>query len=510
VNQSNNLVVPVTFTQQQQAGQRRKEMVRQFNCSSSGSSSFDDATATSVSEYTDDRMGYNKSNKNRSGQASSALFKGAEDLLNTFFEAGTISCGIPSFQKRGGNGTGSEFDDGVQLDWRKDPYHSMSDWTLIVRDGTNRQQPQMYHIHKSVVSYGNRKSGFLLNVFEQEILEGSSGRGGRGRGSGGTTEVALPQRASSCVPQLLDYIYFDKLDLNSQCAPSMRYLANTFDVRDLYALVSSFIQSDISEATITTYIREAEAVKDKELLGFGMTLAANKFDLLPNDSLLELPPHIFQQLTSNPQLNCPSSERLSQRVATYARGRSEEINDEVFYFMTHAQILPKICSTEAMWFLTFAASKFGNVLVDDSMGGYEGTLKRRCIVAAAKEWKTLLVGSVKEQVRRRVDGGGETNNSIMGSDVQRRRLFVDGENLSAGDKEKTYMSLPTDIRVELLEEALLAAASEEKFTNVALSASNLSKDNAVHLRSSGSFAERRGDVGKRGKKKGRREKGLQV
>ncbi len=477
-------------------------MVRQFNCSSSSSSSYD-GTTTSVSDYTNE-VGYEKDG-NRTNPRSSTLFQGAESILQTFFDTGTISCGIPSFQRRGGNGgdgTG-DFDEGIKLDWRKDPYHSMSDWTLIIRDGTTRQQPQMYHIHKSVVSYGNRKSGFLLNVFERDILEGN--RGGRG----GTTEIALPKRASACVPQLLDFIYFDKLDLNAECAPPMRHLANTFDVRELYALVSSFIQSDISEATITTYIREAEAVKDKELLGFGMTLAANKFDLLPNDSLLQLPPHVFQQLTSNPQLNCPSSERLSQRVATYARGRSEEINDEVFYFLTHAQILPRICSSEAMWFLNFAASKFGNVLVDDSMGGYEGTLKRRCIVAAAKEWRSLLVGSVKEQVRQRIEGGGEHSSSILGSDIPRRRLFVDGENETNVDKKRAYMSLPADIRVELLEEALLAAAEEEETSNIgAISASNLSKDNMAGLRSSGSFNERRSDVGKRETRKGRREKRL--
>ena len=166
----------------------------------------------------------------------------------------------------------------------------------------------------------------------------------------GATKVALPKRAAQCMSQLLDYIYTDKLDLKAECAPPLRYLANQFDVRELYAQVSSFVQNYISESTITTYIRQAEAVKGKELLSLGMTVAAAKFDTIPDDSLLLLQRHVFQQLTSNVQLNCPTSERLSQRVAVYTRGRSEEINDEVFYFMTHAQILPRICPTEAVVF----------------------------------------------------------------------------------------------------------------------------------------------------------------
>ena len=48
----------------------------------------------------------------------------------------------------------------------------------------------------------------------------------------------------------------------------------------------------------------------------------------------------------------------------------EEISDETFYFLTHAQILPKIAPNEAIWYLTFSQEAYGaDVLGDESMGG---------------------------------------------------------------------------------------------------------------------------------------------
>lgn len=433
------------------------------------------------------------------------LFQEAEEFFNKSFQTllavGTTSCGLEQFKGKGSKKdrgkTGFELDEGVLPDWRKDPYHSMSDWTLIVRDGT-QNQPQSYHIHKSVISYGKRMSGFLTKSFQQDIME----NGGRKKKGAGTNEIALSKRAAQCVPQLLDFIYFDQLDLNAENAPSLRHLANTFDVRELYALASSFIQSDINESTITTYIREAEAVKDQELATLGMTIAATKFDLIPDESLLALQPHVFQQLTSNPQLNCASSERLSQRVAVYSRGRAPEINDEVFYFMTHAQILPFICPTEAMWYLNFAASKFANVLIDDSMGGYEGTLKRRCIVAAAKDWKNILVESVRKEVRRKIEGDV---GSVTGGDNARRRLFIDGDNETKIDKGRGYMSLPMDIRIELLEEALLNAATTEGSNANSELIGGDEMISTSYIKETVP-TEHRGDVGKREKRRGRKER----
>ncbi len=500
----------------------------------------------------------NHNNHNSGGgenyDKASGLFQEAEEMIARGIEnifGGTISCGIPQFKKkskkrnkrRNGdiiddeyNDDDDEYDDdddpdeGVKLDWRKDPYHSMSDWTLIIRDAghggknksgnaTKRQQhqqhqqhqqqsrPQTYHIHKTIVSYGQRKSGFLIKLFEDHIMQSTNHhhhhhhRQDRNSSSSSstTTELALPTTAANHIPTLLNYIYFDKLQLNAQNAPPLRHLANLFDVRELYALVSSFIQTDLTNNsnnhnnnnrnnTITTYIREADAVNDQELFQLCLNIAIQQFTSISDESLSILPPRLFQQLICHPQLlqlSTSSSIVLSKRIATYIRSRAttttttthnhnhnnyykeeeDGINDEIFYFMTHCQILPQIDPTEALWYLIYTHRKYPNVLIDDSMGGYEGTLKRRCIVASSSNWKMLLLGEIRDNVRRKLDGG--TSGGIVvsgmsgdgGGSPTRRRLFVDGDDEIKLDQGRGYMSLPMDIRIELLEEALLNAAT---------------------------------------------------
>ena len=194
------------------------------------------------------------------------------------------------------------------------------------------------------------------------------------------------KRSAMAVPALMDFIYDDKLDLKSSMAPAMRHLAHHFDDRELHPLVSSFIQEDLKASTATMDIDLADRVKDKELLGMATEMAAQSLNAVKDPELLTIPPRILPQVLSHPQALYPSSEWLSELVARYVRGRRqlqdlrqskdrrqrkqkggkknaaphpppeplEEISDETFYFLTHAQILPKIAPNEAIWYLTFS------------------------------------------------------------------------------------------------------------------------------------------------------------
>lgn len=353
----------------------------------------------------------------------------------------------------------SDIDEGIAVNWRMDPIQSMSDWTLVVRTMKDPTQPtaQVYHLHKAVLAFGERKSGFFEKSFANHQSMRRSANGAI-TGSNNTSELRLDSRIAKFVPVMLDFIYSDKLDLDVNSAPGLRQLASQFDVRNLYALVSSFIQNDLSEKTVISYMNEAELVKDKELANVALQYAIQCFDLIPDSALGGISPHVFQQMMSNPKLFCPSSERLSQRVATFVRAREDTINEETFFFLTHANIMPVIDPSEAIWLLSFGASNFINTLVDESMGGYEASLKRRCIVAASKDWETALLKAVQHSSEKRQEGEveGQTND---GSPVTRRRLFLDRDHQDVSERGMRYLNLPDDIRVELLEEALLKAAT---------------------------------------------------
>jgi len=420
--------------------------------------------------------------------SSADLFKEAEEMiknkLSQLFSVGS-TCGVKT-DRRGSN----------IFDPDDEPVRPPGDKTPANPSGTGGSSS--YHVHKAVLVHGPRSSQFFVRQFEDLHKVGESyRRDAASSGAGGKaakmTEVALPKRSASLVPMLLDFIYDDKLELKSSNAPPIRHLANHFDVRQLHTLVSSFIQNDLTVSTAAMYMSQADLVKDKELLQMAMDVAAQCLPQIEENALIGIPPHVLPQVLSHPKAIYPSSEWLSTLVGRYIRGRRrlqkqqrskrqrqeqqrqlqqqnkgkrgappplpqpeapmEEITDETFYFLTHAQILPKIAPCEAIWYLTFAKEAYGaDVLLDESMGGKEGSLRRRCIVAVGRDWRGMLLGPL------RADRADNTVVSGSASDTIRRRLFVEGEEEGDAQSLKIYKALPIDIRVEILEESLINAA----------------------------------------------------
>jgi len=387
-----------------------------------------------------------------SGDRTSDIFKEAEDYLSSKFTtllSVATHCGLTPAN------TDRATEEGYVPDWRESPKRSGSDYVLNVSDGTGKVKS--YHVHKTMLVYGERRSRTLEKHLQEELAHNNPRSGGRAKGSG-VYEIVVPKRAAHLMPQLLDYIYSDKLDLDSDHAPALRSLSNRLDVRSLYQLVSSFIQSDLSISNVTRYLRQADLVKDKELTNLTMDLAATQFPSLDDSALSKIPPYLFPKLLGLPQVNSPSSEWLSERIGVYLRSRSD-VDDEEFFLLTHAQLLPQISAREALWFLNHCITNFMPVLDDTSMGGYETSLKRRCVVSIGREWRHNLAPMLTvEQDKRQSRAMGSTVGAA--GENPRRRLFEDGDQETELYKGMGYASLPVDIKVEILEEVVLRAAHE--------------------------------------------------
>ena len=300
-------------------------------------------------------------------------------------------------------------------------------------------------MHKELLVYGDRKSGFFLKLFEKIYKDGNPNQRN-------VTEVPIDTYCSLFVPIMLDYIYEDKLDLNAMNAPGLRHVANHFDVRHLYALVSSFIQQDMSNMTVATYLEQAQLSHDQELSDIAMQMSVQSFNMISDEEISKIPPQIFQQVVSDQNLNVPSPEILSQRIATYMRARDQDIDDESFFFLTHANILPKIHPSEAIFYLSFASKHFPSALEGDNDGGYEGTLQRRCVVATAADWNKYI-SPIQHDIKRKKKNSG--NRSDTG-----QRLFGNGSDLD--EMGYSYLALPALVKVDILQEALLKASLEKK------------------------------------------------
>jgi hypothetical protein len=331
----------------------------------------------------------------------------------------------------------SNNDETFILDWNRDRIpkgvKNMSDWSLKVYNGS---VTKIYELHKTILSFGPRRSMFFIKEFEEGRHRLQSGVDVT---SASVSEVALPEKAASFMPQLLDYIYRDELDLNTHNAVALKFLANYFDVRPLFTTTISFIENDISSSTALIYMEDADLLKDKDLANIALKLVAESFAELSLDSLITLSPILFQRLVSHSAIMC-TPEHLSEIIASYIRYHPLEMNHELFFLLTNANVLPRVSSNEAFWYLSYGSDTFRGILVDETFGGSQGSLKGRCMFAITSQWRNSLLPAV-------------------GASLDQRG------SVSQIEKYKAYRNLPSDIKIELLEYALISAGAENNSTS---------------------------------------------
>ncbi len=329
-------------------------------------------------------------------------------------------------------------DDGdgkVKLNWREDPFISMSDLTLVIFDGTANNGiggGTSYHVHTLSMAYGGRKSGFIADEikmqqkkskskkFTNSVSDSGSRRGSTSmhrQGSTNSTEssnsnteykvdIFLPPLAARHMPIFLDYIYGSSIKLATTNAPPLRYLSNKFDCRDLHKEISSnFIPHDLEIGTAPQYCMMADELKDFDLRDKSIRIMAERFEKINVNALKAMIPSIMRSLLQCERLECGSSEKLSEMVAQYLRLRDDvvserncafgcrgdekrqdnhfvPITDEDFYWLTHSQHMPTISSKEALFYYNYGATRFPQVMRENGAGSF----RARCLSACSSSW----------------------------------------------------------------------------------------------------------------------------
>eukprot|EP00559_Dactyliosolen_fragilissimus_P004405 CAMPEP_0184869804 /NCGR_PEP_ID=MMETSP0580-20130426/35360_1 /TAXON_ID=1118495 /ORGANISM="Dactyliosolen fragilissimus" /LENGTH=454 /DNA_ID=CAMNT_0027371531 /DNA_START=19 /DNA_END=1380 /DNA_ORIENTATION=- len=410
-------------------------------------------------------------------------------------------------------------DTAIRLDWRLDPSRSLADHAIIVpcSNGNENQnhrssrdeiqkRKKTYNVHRVMLTTGERKSGYFVKIFATYNNNKSFDKNVHKNNSRYSLRLSPSMSSNSssvfeennlnnnfddveqtvlnfpndsmadAFPLVLDYIYDGNLNaLNAHTAPALLQLSNFLDIRKLHERINSFIHSDmhnISSAVI--YFCQADAVKDRELLTMALkTCAENISRLSPND-LGKLTPNQMNRLISSPHSTC-TSETLSVKVADYLKfqettnhdsspfsnkikltsssdtdtndahhlQRPFQIHAEMFYFLTHAQVLPRISPDVAIYFLSYTVSKFPNALQDETLGGEGSSLMARCLRACTENWQHSILQTIEA---RQVDS-----------------TFIPNANNSQNmhyHNDQGYNSLPSDLKITLLESALLAAKLE--------------------------------------------------
>eukprot|EP00980_Cylindrotheca_fusiformis_P003640 scaffold818_cov136-Cylindrotheca_fusiformis.AAC.6 len=194
--------------------------------------------------------------------------------------------------------------------WRMDSISSYSDWCIRVKHA-NYGTIDVYDVHKHVIAVGRYKSLFFSDIFlsRDSILS-----------SKGNTTVALDHAAADAFPAMLNFMYSRGhiLQVSTETAVAIRFLARVFKVWPLNNKIIDFIESDISIANALTYIEDADSFNDEVVVEMSIQFCATNISEIDVDcQILEsLKPVFFGRIVSSPALD--PSALATCHVATLA------------------------------------------------------------------------------------------------------------------------------------------------------------------------------------------------
>ena len=181
--------------------------------------------------------------------------------------------------------------DGLKrVSWRSDPKLGFSDWTLqvVYRDSRNKRHVDVYHLHRNIVAYGNRKSSYLQkdimdgalkevfdssNETELEIKKLVTSKSGKKptkkRIPSLTVLKLLNETQAAAVPLVLDFMYYTN-ETNHQMSAdrscNVFKVAEGLKVRALQTAIGKFYEANLSAKNMNQFLQAATNTKANMLL----------------------------------------------------------------------------------------------------------------------------------------------------------------------------------------------------------------------------------------------------
>jgi hypothetical protein len=138
------------------------------------------------------------------------------------------------------------------LSWRLDPVFSFSDWRIQVYSKNTNNTMEVFHVHRAVLAFGKRRSGYFGHLFHYAIGNESP-----------VTILELNERAAAAFGEFLDYMYSSRaFVLRTNNAVALSFLAQCFMVPELQTDVDAFIRADLSLSNVGTYMSQAIYFQD--------------------------------------------------------------------------------------------------------------------------------------------------------------------------------------------------------------------------------------------------------
>jgi len=360
------------------------------------------------------------------------------------------------------------------LTWRLDPDESLSDWTLTVvsnldledndsdqpeddndsddekeeeRDEeANPSSPRLhnkktthhpttkYFVHRTQLAVGPRRSEYFAKLFRQNTKRNT-------RSSTGT-RIELRPSAAAAFPAMLDFLYAavgSPPNTTTESAVALRHLAACFGIRELFECVTAFIKADLAPETAPTYLVEANAFSHDKLQDAALKTCAQNFEIIKFSRIVTLTPPLLEQVVTSPLLQS-SSRVLSSRVASYCRCRPGLVDATMLQLLTGPDRMPEIAPEESLFFLHLI-SEVDEEADDESLGGRrlsgKHSLYNRCLEASAQIVRVVIASK---------------------DNASKKKVSTPTRNAA-----KEYYSLPSTMKVDLLEHALSVSPTMEDY-----------------------------------------------
>ena len=271
----------------------------------------------------------------------------------------TMSLDLGSFRLSGVSG-GSR---SQALSWRMDAAESLSDWTIEINGS------DVYHVHKSFLAAGKRSSLYFERLFQSNMSENSNS----------LSKIDLESSAAHAVPAMLDFMYYHNSDIKATTytAVALRYLANYFEIEELFESVNRFVQQDFNSSTAITYLVEASLYNDSKILDAAGVLCGEHFGELTEEQLRRLTPATLHKIVTTPDF-CGDSLKLSRVVARFCQDYPD-MEDKMLEQMTTFVRMPTVDPEIAL------------SLLNSAMTRGQATLRNRTVKAASEQWQELAI-----------------------------------------------------------------------------------------------------------------------
>jgi BTB/POZ domain len=346
----------------------------------------------------------------------------------------------------------SEDSDCSHLTWRGDPSETGSDWTLFVV--SNDLETRTFHVHKSVVIYGQRKSKYLARLMRErkkgrkdESPDKKQTNRSYERENATSTKLELKQCELKNFPIVLDFMYttgcsnnscsgdtattaasidsYDSLNsfatTESDCtlgdlaavistanAVSLRYLARYFEIDALMIVVNKFIQKDLTFSTGPIYLSKAHEYKDDRLIFSAQRLCVENIDRIDSRALLRLPLNLFRTLVKSLESFNDTNESLSlflsDLICRYIEKHPKAQSSEILLDLTDPLLIPCISSEAAIGFTTIIK----NLESTDAKKHWNDILKlsQRCAKSVVQRygWSDFSISAAVDEYLGNIKG----------------------------------------------------------------------------------------------------------